>query len=267
MLEYRRSNPALALGRRCGAVGPVQTVANACSSDAVGLAASWLRLGLCDLVVAGGADELSSISYTGFSRLAITSPELCRPFDAERSGLNLGEGAGIMILEREDAATARGARVLGRVLGYGAATDCHHLTSPHPESVGLKKAYVQALREAKATPEDLAFVNAHGTATKTNDLAEGRFFKAYFPGTPFVAVKGATGHTLGAAGAVEAVITVSHLSRGTLPASPGFAFADPETGAAPTAEPTPVEKNLAASQSLAFGGNNSVLVFAKGDET
>ena len=167
-----------------------------------------------------------------------------------------------MILERGTDALSRGAVPLGRLLGYGTCTDSHHLTAPHPEGRGLLAAYGQAFGGTGISFGDMAFVNAHGTATKTNDTMEGRFLARNFPGVPFAAVKGATGHTLGAAGGREAVITRSHLRRGWLPASPGFSEPDPETGSAPVSERTDVTGTVAASQSLAFGGNNSVLVFA-----
>lgn len=265
---YRKSNPSLALARLFKASGPMQTVVNACSSgaDAIGLAASWLRLGICDVVLAGGADALSAVTCTGFSRLMITSPEACRPFDADRSGLNLGEGAGMMVLEREKDAQRRGARILGSVLGYGTCGDCYHLTAPHPDGKGLAAAYAQIFAAGRIAKENIAFVNAHGTATKTNDATEGLFFLRHFPGVPFVATKGATGHTLGAAGAIEAVYAVAHLGRGLLPASPGFSSPDPDIGASPVAVPLRVDGTVAATQSLAFGGNNSVLIFGKGEE-
>jgi 3-oxoacyl-(acyl-carrier-protein) synthase len=146
--------------------------------------------------------------------------------------------------------------------GYGTATDCHHLTAPHPDSAGLKKAYAQAFCGREGDIASLAFVNAHGTGTKTNDFVEGKFFMECLPGVSFVATKGATGHTLGAAGGVEAVITLTHLRRGFLPESPGFVSPDKTTGAFPVAAPVAVSGKIAASQSLAFGGNNSVLVFS-----
>ncbi|CAK7038969.1 MAG: 3-oxoacyl-[acyl-carrier-protein] synthase 2 [Desulfovibrio sp.] len=270
---YRESNPSLAVASFYGFDGPMQTIANACSSgaDAIGLAASWLRMGLCDVAVAGGADALSEITYTGFSRLMLASPEACRPFDASRSGLNLGEGAGVMVLERLCHAKERGKVPLGYMEGYGTATDSYHLTSPHPEAAGLKKAYAQAFAEhgerGGEHRTNLAFVNAHGTGTKTNDAAEGAFFAGFLPGVPFVATKGATGHTLGAAGGVEAVLTLAHLRRGLIPASPGFLSPDPAIPSAPVSAPTPVVGRFAASQSLAFGGNNSVLVFSAGEST
>jgi 3-oxoacyl-[acyl-carrier-protein] synthase-1/3-oxoacyl-[acyl-carrier-protein] synthase II len=265
--QYLNSNPALALAKLLHAHGLAMTVTNACSSgaDAIGLAYSWLRQNLCDVVIAGGADELCEISYTGFSRLTITSSEPCMPFDARRTGLNLGEGAGIMILERESAARKRGARSYGRIIGYGTATDSHHLTAPHPDGTGLFSAYAQVFRQSGLNADNIAFINAHGTATKTNDRVEGLFFKKYFSKTPFVSTKGITGHTLGAAGAIEAIFTVAHLMRGYLPACPGFRVPDAEIGVVPVTVPVKINGNIAASQSLAFGGNNSVLLFARGD--
>lgn len=263
--KYLVSNPAPALSRMLRATGPVQSVTNACSSgaDAIGYGAEWIRSGRCDLVICGGVDALSRVTYLGFGSLKLLSRELCRPFDKNRVGLNLGEGAAVLVLESE--ALAKNRAVCGTVLGYGTATDAHHLTAPHPDARGLIKAVEQAVAQAGIENSGIAFINAHGTATPTNDASEAKFFRAVFPQTPFVATKGSTGHTLGAAGAVEAVFTVKHLERGLLPASPGFTEADPEIGAAPVDASTTVNGRVAMSQSLAFGGNNSVLLFGKGD--
>ena len=262
---YLGSNPALALARMLRVSGPVHCVTNACSSgaDAIGIAAGWIREGLCDIALCGGADALSRVTYLGFSSLKLPSSEPCKPFDKNRTGLNLGEGAAFLVLEASG--QARSKKISGTVLGYGTATDAHHLTAPHPEARGLVNALEQALEQAGAGRDRMAFINAHGTATPTNDAAEGRFFRDQFPETPFVATKGGTGHTLGAAGAVEAVYTLAHLSRSLLPASPGFTEADPDIGVSPVAQPTSVAGDMAMSQSLAFGGNNSVLILGKGD--
>ena len=268
---YLRSNPALALARMLGLRGPVLTVTNACSSgaDAIGIAAQWIRSGQCDMALCGGADALNCITYQGFASLRLLSPEPCRPFDKNRKGLNLGEGAGMMVLESAaslaNPANPASRQPLGHVRGYGTCTDAHHLTAPHPEALGLSKALEQALRQAGAGPEDVALVNAHGTATPTNDAAEALFLRTHFPGTPCLSTKGCTGHTLGAAGAVEAVFALSHLRQGRVPACPGFAEPDPDIGFVPVTAPTPLRGTLALSQSLAFGGNNSILLFSKGD--
>lgn len=263
--RYLVSNPSLALARILRLRGPVQTIANACSSgaDAIGMGAQWIRNGSCDVVLCGGTDGLAQVIYYGFSSLQLLSPDPCLPFDRRRKGLNLGEGAGVMVLE--SGTRLRGREPLGRVRGYGTCTDAYHLTAPHPEARGLIRALEQALAQAEASPGDIAFINAHGTATPANDAAEGRFFHTRFPRTPFIATKGCTGHTLGAAGAVEAVFTLAHLRQGRLPATPGFAESDPELGVAPVSAPVSVSGTLAMTQSLAFGGNNSVLLLDKGD--
>jgi 3-oxoacyl-[acyl-carrier-protein] synthase-1/3-oxoacyl-[acyl-carrier-protein] synthase II len=263
---YFRSNPALLLARVLGVRGPVQTVVNACSSgaDAIGLASQWLRDGRCDLALAGGADALSYITYLGFASLRLLSPEPCAPFDRRRKGLNLGEGAGVMVLEAQNLRLSPNP-ARGYVRGYGTATDAYHLTAPHPEARGLHKALRDSLAQAGTDGRALAFINAHGTATAANDAAEGAFFRRLFPLTPFIATKGCTGHTLGAAGAVEAVFTLAHLACGRLPASPGFTEPDPDMGVAPVRTPTNLDGELALSQSLAFGGNNSILLLGKGE--
>ncbi|MDR2726544.1 MAG: beta-ketoacyl-[acyl-carrier-protein] synthase family protein [Deltaproteobacteria bacterium] len=262
--QYLVSNPAIALAQLLRLRGPAQTVDNACSSgaDAIGFGAQWIRDGSCDVVLCGGADALAQVIYYGFSSLQLQSPEVCMPFDKNRKGLNLGEGAGIVVLESAERATGRARR--GFVHGYGTCTDAWHLTAPHPEARGLIAALDQAFAQAGCSERDIAFINAHGTATRTNDAAESKFFQARFPQTPFIATKGCTGHTLGAAGGVEAVFTLAHLNRGRLPASPGFCEEDPELHIAPVSSPTTVLGSIAMSQSLAFGGNNSVLLLGKG---
>ncbi|SHN61910.1 beta-ketoacyl-[acyl-carrier-protein] synthase family protein [Desulfovibrio litoralis] len=264
VFSFSISNPALALGHIFNCTGPTTTITNACSSgtDAIGVGADWIINGLCDVVIAGGADELSEISYTGFSRLMITSPEPCKPFDKERKGLNLGEGAGIMILVSEKVIKQLKLIPKGYILGYGTCTDAHHLTTPHPETIGLKQSVNMALKSANISSEKISFINAHATATPTNDLIEGRCLKELFPNVPIVATKGSTGHTLGAAGAIEAVLTLAHLNRKQLPKTPNFFVKDPEIGISPTTESIFITGNIGLSQSLAFGGNNSVLIIS-----
>lgn len=265
--RFLDSNPASTLAREFGFDGPCQTVVNACSSgtDAVGLAAAWIRAGFCDLALAGGADELCRTTCNGFHALMITSPAPVLPFDRRRKGLNLGEGAGVLVLESEASRRRRDRPARAFVRGYGAACDAYHLTAPHPDGVGLKRALAEALTSADAVPEDIAFVNAHGTGTPDNDRVESQVLDAVLPGVPFLSTKGYTGHTLGAAGGIEAVLTVACLERGTIPASVGFVEPDPELPAIPVRQATAVSGELALSQSLAFGGNNAVLVFGRGD--
>lgn len=263
--RFLRSNPAAVIARQLKLDGPNQTVVNACSSgtEAIGIGASWLRAGACDIVIAGGADELARVTYAGFSSLMISDTEPCKPFDVERKGLNLGEGAGMLILESEAVRGEKKAR--GTLLGYGSASDAYHLTAPHPDGTGLKQALNEAFLAAAVTPQMISFVNAHGTGTPDNDRVESRVLKEILPGVPFVSTKGYTGHTLGAAGGIEAAFTVACLQRGELPASIGFSTADPELAATPVRENTRIDGDIALSESLAFGGNNAVLIFAKGD--
>ena len=264
--DYLAANLALALLPQSR--GPRLTLTNACTSgaDALGLALAALRQG-ADCVLCGGADALSMVPHTGFARLMIYADGPCRPFDRDRKGLNLGEAAAMLVLESEEHAAQRGARILGRVLGYGAAADAHHFTAPHPQGRGLLKALGQALGQDLETTAHidmpgLAFVNAHATATPENDKVEGGLLCRVAPHLPVWASKGATGHTLGAAGALEAVLAVQALRRGILPMSPGFAHADPEIGLVPTTSLTrlPAHQDKALSTSLGFGGGNAALL-------
>jgi 3-oxoacyl-[acyl-carrier-protein] synthase II len=264
--RYLKGNLSDAVAQSIKASGPSLTVVNACSSgtDAIGVALSWLRTGLCDIAIAGGADELSRIPYCGFGSLGIVSKELCAPFDRDRKGLNLGEGAGVLVLERESVARGRGAPSNLVVAGFGACADAYHLTAPHPEGIGLEASIRTALAEAGITADQVAFVNAHGTATPENDLAEGKVLARMFgSGISMLSTKGFTGHTLGAAGGLEVVFTALGLREGWLPASPGFKNQDPDIPIKPVERETPVTGQYAVSTSLAFGGNNSAVVIGK----
>lgn len=265
--RYLKGNLAEYIARTFKTTGPCLTTVNACSSgtDAIGVGLSWLRSGMCDIVIAGGADELSRIPYCGFASLGIMSRELCAPFDRDRKGLNLGEGAGIVILETASSAGQRGVRSGLFAAGFGAAADAYHLTAPHPEGVGLEAALRTALGEAGIEPGDVGFVNAHGTATPENDLAEGKMLaKTFGPGLTMLSTKGYTGHTLGAAGGLEAVFTALGLREGWVPASAGFRNQDPNIPVAPVSSRTEIRGSYAVSTSLAFGGNNAALVLGRG---
>lgn len=265
--EYLASNPALAIRAHFALKGAPLTISNACVSgaDAIGLGLSMILSGQCERVLCGGLDALSLVPHTGFARLMIYDPAPCAPFDRKRAGLNLGEAAAFLVLERSDAARARGRHIYGKVLGYGSASDAHHFTSPHPEGRGLETAVNESLRQAGIVPGDLAFVNVHGTGTRENDRIEGRTLHRLLSDTPLWCTKGLTGHTLGAAGALEALFTLWALEKGLLPPSVGFEEEDPEIGVSPVHELTPITKNVALSTSLGFGGCNSALVVAMGD--
>ncbi|MGA9752440.1 MAG: beta-ketoacyl-[acyl-carrier-protein] synthase family protein [Acidobacteriota bacterium] len=260
--RFLASNPASVLAREFEVMGPCQTVVNACASgtDAVGIGASWIRAGLCDIVLSGGADELCRVTYEGFISLLVTDAAPCRPFDVARKGLNLGEGAALLVLESEESREARGKGARSYVLGYGSAGDAYHLTAPDPKGRGLKRAINEALGQAGLSPAAVAFVNAHGTGTADNDLTESKVLAEILPSVPFLSTKGCTGHTLGAAGAIEAVFTVACLEERRIPASAGYAEPDCELPASPVDHPTPIVGNVALSESLAFGGHNAVLL-------
>ncbi len=246
--------------------GPGFNVVNACSSgtDAIGVAMTWLQNGVCDIAIAGGADELNLVPIAGFNALGILSDSVCKPFDKDRAGLNLGEGAAFLVLEKESTAKFKNTKFHAQCLGYSIAADAYHLTSPRPDGRGIISAIEKALYHAGLKKEDIGFINAHGTATKNNDLVEGTVFKTLFPKTTkILSTKGFTGHTLGAAGAIDAVLTILSLQNQWLPASAGFSEQDPEIGFSPVTKPMDLNANFALSTSLAFGGKNSALIFGR----
>jgi len=261
--RYLRTNPASMVARAFGLTGPCQTIVNACSSGtvAIGHAAAWIRAGICDVAIAGGADMLCNVIHAGFLSLLITDSELCRPFDRRRRGLNLGEGAGVVVLESERSVWQRGGSMQARLCGYGNACDAHHISAPEPTGRGLKRAIDLALAEAGVDYSDIDFINAHGTGTRENDRVEGRLFPELFPGVPFSSTKGFTGHALGAAGGIEAVITSVCLQQKQVVANVGFEEPDAEFSGRPVVENTAIRGRYGLSDSVAFGGNNAVLVF------
>jgi 3-oxoacyl-[acyl-carrier-protein] synthase II len=264
--RFLKGNLAQCISRQIKAQGPSLTVVNACSSgtDAIGVALSWLKNGLCDIAIAGGADELSRIPYCGFGSLGIVSPDLCAPFDRDRKGLNLGEGAGVLVMETADSAQQRGKTSDLYLGGYGSGADAYHLTSPSPDGTGLKAAIHKALSDSRVAPQQVSFVNAHGTATIENDMIEGRVLKNIFGADlKMLSTKGVTGHTLGAAGGMEAVFTALCLRTGWIPASAGFTNMDEAISIVPVKEKTAVKGCYALSTSLAFGGNNAALILKR----
>lgn len=261
--RFLNGNLARYIARRIGARGPQLTVVNACSSgtDAIGVALSWLRAGLCDIAIAGGSDELNHVPYCGFTSLGITNPGLCSPFDCDRKGLNLGEGAGVLVLETNESARRRGKSSDLFLAGYGSMNDAYHLTAPSPEGTGLRASFKTALSEAGIGPREVGFVNTHGTGTNDNDLVEGKVMANLFgPDLKMLSTKGYTGHTLAAAGGIEAVFTAAGLREGWIPASAGFLNRDEEIPMTPVTEKTSIGEHYAVSTSMAFGGNNAAIV-------
>ncbi|MDQ3814544.1 MAG: beta-ketoacyl-[acyl-carrier-protein] synthase family protein, partial [Armatimonadota bacterium] len=197
--------------------GPRVTLSNACSSggNALGLACDWLRLGRCEVVLAGGHDGLGLSSLAGLSALRTISPDRCRPFDKNRNGTIFGEGAAVLVLETWASAVRRNAKVYAEVAGWSVNNNAYHLTAPDKEGAGLRSVMVGALRDAKVAPDEVDYINAHGTGTLYNDLAETQAIKAVFgeraKQIPVSSIKAATSHTMGAAGALEAIATVRAL--------------------------------------------------------
>ncbi len=249
--------------------GPTSTISTACSSatNAIGQALRWLRSGRVDRVLAGGSDAHCRLTHAGFCALSLVAPERPLPFDARRQGMVIGEGAAMFVIEREDDARARGARVLGRLLGFGNVAEAHHLVQPRDDGAGAARAMRAALADAGLEPSRVGYVNAHGTATVQNDLSEARGIAAVFGDDagdlPVSSTKSQVGHLLGASGAVELAAVLCGLNGGFLPPCAGWEQPDPEFDldvVAGVAREASVEVVL--SNSFAFGGNDSSLCVA-----
>ncbi len=245
-----------------GVTGPACVVSTACSSSAKVYAAAerLIRLGLIDAAVVGGVDSLCMTTLYGFKALELTSGEICRPWDATRAGLSIGEAAAFALLEREGGDAP--ARAMGWLLGAGESSDGHHMSSPHPEGAGAALAMRAALAEAGLRPDDVDYLNLHGTGTPGNDAAEDQAVCAVFGSQlPCSSTKGYTGHTLGAAGGVEASIALIALEHGLAPPSLNLQQQDPALHAGLMREPLHKPLKVVASNSFGFGGSNASLVF------
>lgn len=243
--------------------GPALTVSTACSSSAKALAVAerWLRLQLADAVLVAGVDALGGSLLHGFGALGLLDPRSCRPFDAARQGISIGEAAAYALLERGPGPL--------QLLGHGESNDAHHMSSPHPQGLGAELALDAALARAGLDAAAIEFVNLHGTGSAANDAVEAALVaRRYGDGVHACATKGLTGHTMGAAGLLEAVICLLALEHGVLAGSAPTAAPDPLLGAAFArrwrAEPARRRISRAVSHSFGFGGNNCVLVFGRG---
>jgi len=243
---------------------PCQIIANACASgtNAIGHAFQCIRSGRYERVLAGGYDALCELVFVGFDSLQAATPDKCRPFDVDRSGMVLGEGAAVLALEEWTAAEDRGATIVAELKGYGISTDNHHLTQPNPSGVGPRIAMEQALRTAKVAPSEIDYINAHGTATRFNDAAEAKAIQDLFGSAPPVSsTKSMMGHSLGAAGAIEAVVCLLAIQHGLLPPNINFNKIDDDIDldvVANEARFQPVRTVL--SNSFGFGGTNASIV-------
>ena len=265
VLQQPTSGPSDAVARVFNAGGGVVSNATACASAgaALGMAADYLRSGHADVAIAGGSDALCRLTYSGFNVLQAVDPEPCSPFGATRKGINLGEGAAYLVLERWEDAVVRGARILAELCGYGATCDAHHPTAPHEDGRGAEAAMRAAIAESGVRAVD--YVNAHGTGTLLNDSAETRAITAAVgPAVPVSSTKSYFGHTLGASGAVEAVITVLALLHQLAPPTLRLEKAadDCPLDYIPHT-PRPLPMTHALSNTFGFGGSNVSLLFRR----
>ncbi len=242
----------------------VTTVSTACSSsvNAMMLGSNMIKTGRLDRVIAGGTDSVTRFTMNGFNTLMILDKTGCHPFDENRAGLTLGEGAAFVILESEEVVRREGRKALAEVLGYGNANDAYHQTASSPEGTGAWLAMSKALAMSELEPNAIDYINVHGTGTQNNDLSEGIAMERLFGGKvpPFSSTKGYTGHTLGAAGAVEAVISIISLQHQTVFPNLGFSTPMKELSVTPVTEVTPMPVRRILSNSFGFGGNNSAIV-------
>jgi 3-oxoacyl-[acyl-carrier-protein] synthase-1 len=243
--------------------GPAVVVSTACSSSAkvFAAAARMMACGLIDAALVGGVDSLCLTTLYGFSSLELTSPQPCRPYDVGRNGISVGEAAAFALLERPADSLDDGAVLL---LGAGESSDAYHMSSPHPEGLGARLAMEGALGAAGLTPGDIDYINLHGTATPSNDAAEGKAVAALFGDrVPCSSTKGATGHTLGAAGAVEAIVCALALRHGLLPGSANTRQPDPAIAIDYRLASSRQPLRRALSNSFGFGGSNCSLVLGR----
>ncbi len=242
---------------------PCQVIANACASgtNAIGHAFECVRSGRYQRVLTGGYDALSELVFTGFDSLQASTPEKCRPFDQNRAGMVLGEGAAILALENLELARKRGAPILAEIVGYGISTDNFHITQPDPSGVGPRQAMERALESAQISAGEVDYINAHGTATVFNDAAEGKAISQLFDGVPVSSTKSMMGHSLGAAGAVEAVISLLAIRHRFLPPNINFDALDDGLQLNVVAnESRSAVVRMALSNSFGFGGTNASIL-------
>jgi 3-oxoacyl-[acyl-carrier-protein] synthase II len=242
---------------------PMQIISNACSSgtNSIGHAFNLVRDGLHSCVICGGYDPLAELVFVGFDSLQAATPEKIRPFDRRRTGLVLGEGSAVLVLESEDAVRKRNGTACAEVCGYGVSTDTFHLTQPNPSGIGPRLSMERALASAGLEPDAIDYVNAHGTATLFNDATEGIAISQLLPGVPVSSTKSMMGHALGAAGSIEAVFCILALQHQFFP--PNIHFREPDPGwkfEVVANQSRPGRIRTALSNSFGFGGTNASLI-------
>jgi len=270
VLDYLSHTQAARLRDALGLAGAIRTVSNACASgaNAIGFAFREILSNEANCVIAAGYDTMSEFTYAGFNSLQALSPTVCRPFDKDRDGLALGEGAAVLIIEELERARSRGARVIAEITGYGESSDSFHITRPDPSGAGAAAAMDMAIDCTGTSPTQIDYINAHGTGTPPNDMMEAAAIRSVFgpygERVPTSSTKPMTGHLLGGAGAVEAVFTIMAINSGALPPNLNYSRRDPECDLNVVDKPGQrADIKFALSNSFGFGGANAALVFKK----
>ena len=269
VLHYQSHFQARMVMDALGFAGPITIISNACASGTSAIGEAWemIRRGQTDRVLTGGYDALSQMVFSGFDSLQTLSPTSCRPFDAHRDGLAMGEGAAVLALETFESARKRGAGILGEIIGYGTSMDRHHLTQPHPEGDAAYQAMQLACTSAKVTAGDVDYINAHGTGTPLNDQAEAKAISRWAGNRagnlPVSSTKAGIGHLLGGAGSVEAVVCLMCLREQWLPPELAFETPDPACAFRIVARPEDASVKVVLSNSFGFGGVNATLIMRR----
>jgi 3-oxoacyl-[acyl-carrier-protein] synthase II len=266
--RYPANVLSLNVSKELGLKGPSYVIPTACAAGnyAIGYACDLIKKGIADIMLAGGTDAFSRIAFIGFNRLLAIAPEKCQPFDKNRKGMMVGEGAGILVLETLEAAVQRNADIYAEVLGYGLSCDAHHMTAPY--APGIAKAIEKTLRESRLKPEEIDYINAHGTGTPANDreecLAIKEVFKEHSKKLLISSIKSMLGHTMGAASAIEAVACCLTVKNDVIPPTINYETPDPdcEINCVPNKSKM-VKVNIALNNASAFGGNNACLALKK----
>lgn len=270
LVQYPPESITANIARIFNIKGPNTILPAACAAGnyAIGYGFDMIKNGLADIMICGGVDVMSVLAFTGFARILSIAPDFCRPFDKERKGLILGEGCGVVILERDSNLKKRNAKPYAQLLGYSLSIDAHHITMPHPEGKGLAKALKDCLERCQISPREIDYISAHGTGTVANDKAETLAVKdvlkedAYKVGIS--SIKSMIGHTLGAASAIEAVTTTLAIRDNIVPPTINYKTKDPDCDLDYVPNEARKERiDLAISNSSAFGGNNAVIALGR----
>ncbi len=269
-LQHPCNNIPANVARAFGFKGPNMIIPTACAAGnyAIGYACDLIRMGRVDFMFAGGSDPFSKVAFTGFSRLAAVAPDVCRPFDKNRKGMLIGEGAGILLLEPLESALARGVEIYAEIIGYGLSCDGYHITIPHPEGDGVISSIKKALEDARINPGDVQYISAHGTGTIANDKAETISIKKVFGKQAdklmVSSIKSMLGHTMGAASAIEAIACALTVKYDKVPPTINYETKDPECDLDYVPNVSREHRvDVALNTAYAFGGNNSCLVVKK----